>query len=72
MNLRDAEILNWCKKNRPDLVELLNGLFGRGLGNESIEQAYRLLLSIGFEAGRGFQAVNPKTELNNPNVYLGF
>jgi len=74
MNLRDSETLKWCKKNRPDLLVILEPLLTNGnsggFGNEKIDQAYRLLLGIGFEAGRQFQASRPKTELNNPNVYL--
>ena len=64
MNLRDAEILKWVKKHRPDLVEHVTPK-----GDRRIDDAFGLLLSIGFEAGRQFQA-DTKAELNNPNVYL--
>lgn len=65
MNLRNAEILKWCKKYRPDIIQYLTPQ-----GNPTADAAFALLLSVGFEAGRQFQANNPKTELNNPNVYL--
>lgn len=63
MNRRTQSILDWCKKNRPDL-EYHVVPQGR-----QTDDAFQLLLSVGFEAGRKFQADNPKTELDNPNVY---
>ena len=65
MNLRDAEIMKWCRKHRPDLIQHITPK-----GDRRVDDVFGLLLSIGFEAGRQFQAARPKTELNNPNVYL--
>jgi hypothetical protein len=61
MNLRTAEIQKWCKAHRPDLMQYVQ---------ENTPDAFALLLSIGFEAGRQFQSKNPKLALDNPNVYL--
>lgn len=65
MNLRNAEILKWCQEHRPDLVALITPRNERPL-----DDAFQLLLAVGFEAGRQFQAANQNLELNNPNVYL--
>lgn len=65
MNLRNAEIMKWCQKHRPDLVSLITPK-----NNSPSDDAFQLFMAIGFEAGRQFQASNPNLELNNPNVYL--
>jgi len=35
-----------------------------------LDDAFQLLLAVGFEAGRQFQSANSNLELNNPNVYI--
>jgi len=52
----DTAIIQWCANRRPDLVNYILGI------NESTEErgeALRLLLAVGFEAGRHFQIANP-------------
>ncbi len=53
-------ILQWCNLRRPDLVPRINEMIG---GGNKLNEATRLLLGIGFEAGRCFQYVNPKLPL---------
>ena len=51
----------WVKGHRPDLKDF----------NCMTDNAALLtLMLMGFEAGRCFQALNPKAELDNPNIYL--
>jgi hypothetical protein len=64
MNLREAAIMKWCEKHRPDLIQHITPK-----GNQRADDAFALLMSIGFEAGRQFQADRPKAELDNPNIY---
>jgi hypothetical protein len=66
MNLRQEAIMKWCKQFRPDLIQHITPK-----GNQSADDAFALLMSIGFEAGRQFQADRPTAPLNNPNLYLG-
>jgi hypothetical protein len=63
MNKRDQAIVDWVKKNRPDLninVHIMPAFDNQGLS---------CLMSMAFEAGRVFQKANPKLEMS-PHVYL--
>ena len=62
MNKRDAAIVAWVDDHRPELTPSIQQSFEN--------QGLRLLLSIGFEAGRRFQQENSEAELDNPNIYL--
>ncbi len=68
MNKRDKAILNWTKKNRPDLVASMMNFLDDPDGSPA-KQAIYLIACIAFEAGRQFQSDNPALELDNPNVY---
>lgn len=62
MNLRDKAIFDWANKNVPHIRPHV----ARGLEIEAVQA----MMAVAFEAGRQFQADNPKLELDNPNVYL--
>lgn len=55
-------IKDWVEKNRPDMAHQIDAIIE---DNNAV-----LLLTIGFEAGREFQAENPALELNRPSLYL--
>ena len=55
-------ILDWCRMHRPDLVSTIEA--------SRNNDAFMLLLTIGFESGRKFQHDNPAMPLDNPNSYL--
>lgn len=55
MTEAELAILTWCQKNRPDLSEMVEKLFG--------QHSTALLMGIAFEAGRCFQDVNPTCPL---------
>ncbi|MBP9822309.1 MAG: hypothetical protein KBC81_02625 [Candidatus Pacebacteria bacterium] len=67
-NKRSEAIMEWLKKHRPDLAPMIK-LILEDPFVEKPNQAFALLLDIGFEAGRQFQADNVGLELDNPNVY---
>lgn len=52
-----AETISWCRLNRPDCVEHLERIY-RAEGDRPSEYvlALLLLISLGFAAGREFQA----------------
>jgi len=60
-------VLDWCDAHRPDLKPVIE--------HERNNEGFILLMSVGFEAGRQFQASNPvdgdgKTlPLNQPHLY---
>lgn len=63
MNKRDQAIVEWVKKNRPDLnvyTHIMPAFENEGLN---------CLMAIAFDAGRVFQKKNPKLEMS-PHVYL--
>lgn len=70
MDKRTDAVLAWVKKHRPDLIAHFDSILKYNDSNERLD-AMRLLVYIGFEAGRQFQAKRPKAELNNPNIYEG-
>jgi hypothetical protein len=55
-------IKDWIVKNRPDLALNVDMYLQ--------QDAFILLLSIGFEAGRQFQVDNPNLPLNSPSAYM--
>lgn len=57
-----AAIIDWCREHRPDLVSVINSARNN--------DAFVLLLTIGFESGRTFQHKNPDFPLNDPSQYL--
>lgn len=69
MNLRDQAIIDWAKETRPDIVHHLENI-RKEEANGDHGRALYFLLVVGFEAGRKFQAENPKKPLDNPNIYL--
>jgi hypothetical protein len=58
------ETINWCRHNRPDCVEHLERIYrtNRNKSDES-SQAFLLLISLGFAAGRVFQAAPAHDEV---------
>ena len=57
-----AALRKWVNTNRPDIAPM----FDRYIK----EDAFILLMTIGFEAGRMFQAENPDMALNQPILYM--
>lgn len=59
--LNFATIERWVRENRKDLIPMI--------GRMKTENAFILLLSIGFESGRQFQFENPRFPLGDPSGY---
>ncbi len=57
-----AAILQWCDKYRPDLKAVIWAERGNN--------AFILLMTVGFEAGRRFQHERPDFPLEASNLYL--
>lgn len=55
-------ILDWCAEHRPDLRPVVEA--------EKNNDGFILLMTVGFEAGRVFQAKNPDFPLNQAHLYL--
>ena len=55
-------VLDWCETHRPDLKPVIEA--------ERNNDGFILLMTVGFEAGRQFQASNPTFPLNQPHLYL--
>lgn len=71
-NKRDASILDWTEKNRPDLIECVRLTYEWKFEHFAIFNplgTLYLMLAIGFEAGRQFQKDNPELDINNPGAY---
>ncbi|MBU1179990.1 hypothetical protein KJ885_03530 [Patescibacteria group bacterium] len=64
-------IKKWVEKNRPDLMQQLSPIFD-GTAQRKTTDAFILLLSVGFEAGRQFQIDNPDAPSgkNSPLAYI--
>lgn len=67
LNKRDRAILSWVEENRPDILAQVIGVFELS-GNSG--QAFNLIMSVSFEAGRQFQVDNSVIPLNSPGYYL--
>lgn len=70
MNKRDAAILTWCQKHRPDLVGTVGNIVSEASEDPhgKVAQGLMFFAIVAFEAGRQFQA-DTNEELGNPNVY---
>ena len=55
-------VLDWCNTHCPDLKPVVEA--------ERNNDGFILLMTLGFEAGRQFQASNPAFPLNQPQLYL--
>lgn len=55
-------ILDWCEQYRPDLRPVVIA--------EKNNDAFILLMTVGFESGRHFQKNNPKFPLDVSDLYL--
>ena len=55
-------VIDWCKEHRPDLVSVVEA--------ERNNTGFILLMTVGFESGRHFQAKNPDFPLDQPHLYL--
>lgn len=69
MNKRDQRIMEWVRKNRPDMVELFEEHF-RNRHRLDISKAVDVWVAIAFEAGREFERENPGREEEGANIYL--
>lgn len=71
MNKRDAAILAWIEKNRPDCVKSIKEIFDlyTRKPHDDRPQGLMLIMYLAFEGGRQFQR-DTGAELGNPNVYL--
>ena len=56
-------ILDWANANRPDLAPMIKEILSAEMQDTRKGQAYLLLMTIGFEAGREFQHKTPTTPL---------
>ena len=60
----NVAILNWTKKNRPDLIPYITPM-----GDPGLDGLFASLLAIGFEAGRQFESENPKIPLDQCQLH---
>lgn len=59
----------WCTKHRADMNQQIDRILMLEENADPVGQATFLLLAIGFEAGRTFQASNPTMAINDPSLY---
>ena len=66
INMNSA--LEWARERRPDIVPQLESYIHSSPDDHvrALQDAMLMMLGIGFEAGRFFQAVNPTCTLNLP------
>jgi hypothetical protein len=60
--------MKWLQEHRRDLIPMIEPAI-TGKGDPRANDAFCLLLSIGFEAGRAFQKENPTASMM-PDAYI--